>query len=87
MAQNVVNDYVSLEKAAWSAHQAKIIHNMRFTPQNAWESVKILASGMMSHHEQPTVMRLRVPNGKLATNDAKNTSVMGPHLEKVYRNH
>ena len=60
---------------------------MRFTPREAWASVKILAGGMTIHHEKPTVMRLRLTNGELATNDAKNASVMGPHLEKVYRNH
>ena len=31
VAQNVVNDHVSLAKAAWSTHQSKIIHSMRFT--------------------------------------------------------
>ena len=86
MAQNVVNDHISLAKAAWSTHQAKIIHSMRFTPREAWESVKILAGGMTSHHEKPTVMRLRLTNGELAANDAENASVMGPHIEKVYRN-
>ena len=60
---------------------------MRFTPKEAWASVKILAGGMTSHHEKPTVMRLRLTNGELATNNAKNASIMGPHLEKVYRNH
>ena len=86
VAQNVVNGYVSLAKAAWSTHQAKIIHNMRFTPKDAWASVNILEGGMTSHQEKPTVTRLRLTNIKLATNDAKNASVMGPHLEKVYRN-
>ena len=32
-------------------------------------------------------MRLKLTNGELATTDAENASVMGPHLEKVYRNH
>ena len=59
---------------------------MCFTPREAWESVKILAGGMTIHHEKPTVMRLRLTNFELATNDAENASVMGSHLEKVYRN-
>ena len=42
---------------------------------------------MTTQHKKPTVMRLRLTNGELATNDAKNASVMGPHLENVYRNH
>ena len=86
-AQNVVSDYVSLAKSARSTHQAKIIHNMRFTPKDVWESVKILAGGMTSHHKKPTVMCLKLTNVELATTDVENTSVMGPHLEKVYRNH
>ena len=60
---------------------------MRFTPREAWASVKILAGGMASHHKKPTVMRLRLTNGELATKDAKNAFVMRTHLEKVYRNH
>ena len=87
VAQNIVNDQVSPAKAAWSTHQAKIVHSMCFTPREAWASVKILAGGMTSHHKKSTVMRLRLTNIELATNDAENASVMGTHLEKVYRNH
>ena len=82
--QNVVNDHVSLAKSAWSSHQANIIHSMCFKPREERESVKILAGGMTSHHEKPTVMRLRLTNGELAANDAKNASVMGPHLEILF---
>ena len=42
---------------------------------------------MTSHHEKTTVMRLRLPNGDLAITHAKNVSVMGPHLDKVYQSH
>ena len=31
-------------------------------------------------------MALKLPNGKLAENDAANASVMHPHLNKVYNN-
>ena len=87
VAQNVVNDQVSLAKAAWSTNQAKNIQSMHFTPREVWASVKILAGGMTSHHEKPAVMRLRLTNRELSTNNAENAFVMGPHLEKVYRNH
>ena len=50
VAQNVFNDHVSPAKAAWSSHQANIIHSMRFKPREERESVKILAGGMTSHH-------------------------------------
>ena len=60
---------------------------MCFTPKDAWESGKILSGGMTSYHEKPTVIHLKLTNGELATTDAENASVMGEHLEKVYRNH
>ena len=60
---------------------------MRFNPKKAWESVKVLAGGMTSHQKTPTVMRIMLPTGSLASTDAENSSVMGPHFEKVYTNH
>ena len=56
-AQNEVTYNISLAKAAWSALQAEKIHTMHFNPKTAWESVKILAGGVTSHHKAPTVMR------------------------------
>ena len=41
----------------------------------------------MSHHKAPTVMRLKLPNRKLASIYAENASIMGPQFEKVYTNH
>ena len=41
----------------------------------------------MSHHEKPTVMQLKLTNDELATTDVENAYIMGPHSEKVYRNH
>ena len=58
---------------------------MQFTPKDAWSSVKILAGGMTSHHKKPTVMRIKLTNGEIATTDAENATVIWPHLEKVYR--
>ena len=60
---------------------------MRFNPKKAWESVKVLAGGMTSHQKAPTVMRVMLPTGTLASTDAENASVMGSHSEKVYTNH
>ena len=60
---------------------------MIFTPKEACKGVKILVGGKESHQIKPVVMRLRLPNGKLAPTDEKNASVMGPHLSKVYSNH
>ena len=86
-AQNEVTDNISLAKAAWSALQVEQIHTMRFNSKTAWESVQVLAGGMTSHNKAPTVMRLMLPTGILASTDAENASVMGPNFEKVYTNH
>ena len=60
---------------------------MRFNPKTARESVKVLAGRMTRYHKATTVMRPKLPYGKLVSIDAENASVMGPHFEKVYTNH
>ena len=60
---------------------------MSFNPKAAWESVKILTGGTTSHHEKPTITRMRLPTGKLATTDKENAEVLGPHFKKVFNNH
>ena len=32
-------------------------------------------------------MRMRLPNGELATTDAENTYIFGPHFHRVFNNH
>ena len=60
---------------------------MSFNPKATYESVKILTGGTTSHHAKPTIMRMRLPTGKLATTDKENAEVLGPHFEKVFNNH
>ena len=60
---------------------------MRFNPKEAWESVCVLSVGDTSHHASPTGMRMRLPNGELATTDAENASVFGPHFHRFFNNH
>ena len=79
VAQLEVDDAIALAKSAWSNHQAGKIHSMHFNPKEVLESVLILSGGDTSHHASPTVMRMRLPNGELATTDAENASVFGPH--------
>ena len=83
-AQDIVTDTISLAKATWSAHLAEQVHAMRFTPKQAWKAVRVLVGGRESHHVKPVVMRMRLPNGTLASTDAENASVLAPHFEKVY---
>ena len=59
---------------------------MSFNPNAAWESANILTKGTTSPHENPTIMRMRLPTGKLATTDKENAEVSGPHFEKVFNN-
>ena len=87
VSQLAVDDAIALAKAAWSAHQPGKIHFMRFKPKEAWQNVRVLSGGGTSHHTLPTVMRIRLPNAELATTDAENASVFGPHFFRVFNNH
>ena len=87
LVQNNVTDSIELAKARWSDFQAARIYKMRFTPKEARKGVKILVGGKKSHLIKPVVMRLRLPNGELASTNKQNVSVMGPHLSKVHSNH
>ena len=60
---------------------------MSFNPKATYESVKILTGGTTSHHTNPTIMRMCLPTGKLATTDKENAEVLGPHFEKVFSKH
>ena len=39
------------------------------------------------HNVLPSIMRMRLPNGELATTDAENASVFGPNFDRVFNNH
>ena len=83
-AQEIVIDTISLAKATWSSHLAQQVHDMRFTPKQAWKSVRVLVGGKESHHVKPVVMCMCLPDGTLDTTDAGNASVLAPHFERVY---
>ena len=87
VAQLEVDDAIALAKSMCYAHQEETIHSMRFNPKEAWESVCVLSGGYTIHHVSPTVMRMRLPNGKLATTDPENASVFGLHFHRVFKNH
>ena len=86
-AQNVVTDTISLAKATLSSYQADRINAMKFTPKDAWKSVKILVEVKEIHHKNPFVIRMWLPNGKLATTDAENASILDPYFERFYTAH
>ena len=60
------------------------MHDINFIPKQAWKAVQVLVGGRESHHVKPVVMRMRLPDGTLATTDAGNSSVLAPNLERVY---
>ena len=45
LAQEVVTNSIALAKATWSAHLDQQVHNMKFSPKQAWKAVKILVGG------------------------------------------
>ena len=57
---------------------------MKFTPKQAYKAVQVLVGVRESHHVKSVVMRMRLPNGILATTNARNASVLAPHFERVY---
>ena len=57
---------------------------MKFTPNPACKAVRVLVGGRESHHIKPVVIRMRLPDGTLATINAGNDSVLNPHFEHVY---
>ena len=59
---------------------------MRFKTKEAWESVWVLSGGDTIHNASPIVIRMRLPNGELATTDAENASIFGPHFHRVFNN-
>ena len=46
---------------------------MKFTPKDSWKVLKILVGDKESRHKNPVVMRMRLPNGKLATTNTENS--------------
>ena len=60
---------------------------MRFNIKKAWESVRVLSGRDTSHHASSNVIRMQLPNGEMAMTYAENSSVFGPHFNRVSNNH
>eukprot|EP00978_Attheya_sp_CCMP212_P018863 scaffold52116_cov40-Attheya_sp.AAC.1 len=59
---------------------------MKHDPKQAWKSIRLIQKGISSHHEEPRIMKMKMPNGETATNDKENADVFEPHFEKVFNN-
>ena len=57
---------------------------MRFNTKEAWKSVKILSGSETNHHENPTIMMMRIPDGSTATTETENSLVLGTNFFKVF---
>ena len=60
---------------------------MKITPKDSWKAVKILMGGQESYHDNQVVMRIQLPNSKLATTNTKNAWILALHFERVYTTH
>ena len=60
---------------------------MKFNPKEAWQIVSFIAGEDTTHHASPTIMQIRLPNGEMATTNAENASLFGPHFDRVFNNH
>ena len=59
-----MNDAITIAKSWWYQHLAQDVHNMQLSPREAWSKIKTIAAGDNSHHYKPTIMSMRLPNGK-----------------------
>ena len=79
-------DAMLVAKMKWHSKLAHDVHDVNFNPSLAWRKIRELAGGLSGHHEDPPMMRMRLPNGKLAQNDEENMLVFSPHFKKVLNN-
>ena len=59
---------------------------MWFNPKEAWQSVSVLSEEDKSNQTSPTIMRVQITNRELATTDAENASIFGPHAPRIFNN-
>ena len=52
----------------------------------ARKAAKEVMAGDGCHHKSTTVMKMKMANWNLATNDKQNVDVFAKHLKKVYNN-
>ena len=82
--QQEINYAIAFAKDNWSSYKAERINFIRFNTKEAWKSVIILSNSETSHHESSTLMRVRLNDVNIATTDAWNSLVLGPHFAKVF---
>eukprot|EP00978_Attheya_sp_CCMP212_P004968 scaffold10957_cov56-Attheya_sp.AAC.1 len=74
-------------KVKWYEDRAEEIRAMNFDPKNAWKAIKEIRDRFEGHHKAQSDLKMRKPNGEIATRDAENADVMSSHFKKVFNNH
>ena len=83
-ARKTCNDAIDVAKGRWAAYLGQKIHEMKFTPKIAWQSIKLLQKGFSGHHHNKIQMNFLLPNGQLSSSDAEHLQILQPHFHKVY---
>ena len=84
IATEKVKDAVAIAKSDWSRKKAERIHQMCYSPSQAWTAIKELATRDNCHHNKPVTMKMRKEDGNLATSDKENLDVFTSHFDRVY---
>eukprot|EP00978_Attheya_sp_CCMP212_P021094 scaffold61228_cov46-Attheya_sp.AAC.2 len=73
-------------KVKWYEDRAEEIGAMNFDPKNAWKAIKEIRDGFEGHHKAQSDLKMRKPNGEIATSDAENADVMSTHFKFFFNN-
>ena len=57
---------------------------MNLHPKQAWDTAKMLRSGLSHHHKKPQTDKLRDKSGNLSQNDKEFTKIFGEHFRAVF---
>ena len=74
----------SLAQTQWSKCLTQQVEKMPHSPYMAWENIQTLKYGLTGHHQMFNPMRMRLPSGSLATNDAKNASLFLLYFHRFF---
>ena len=85
-ATKKVKDCVAIAKENWSRKKAEKISQMNMFPGEAWKAAREVTARDSCHHQKPTIMKMKMENGNLASNDKQNVDVFVKHLTKVDNN-
>ena len=83
-ARQKVDEAMSHAKSAWAAHQAEIVASIPYESKMAWTAISWLKTGLTGHHSTPRTVRLKKPDGTIATLDEYIVEVFKPHFHKVF---